>query len=198
MNLLILRWLALSIFLFQPIVVSLYSQDEDRYEAPGKIYIISEFGLVVGNVISIDVGPAVGYHLTERISAGIGGRYEFFRKIDDFTREELIRTDIFGGRVFTRALLVPDLRDIIPFNIPLGIVAQAEFEVLSLENEAFGSDPDITEGRFWYPAILAGGGITQQTSERSYMNFLVLWELTNSSNSPYFNPLIRFGFQIYF
>lgn len=182
----------------QCLTVNSFSQDRDAYEAPGKFYFSPDFGLVLGNYTSIEVAPAFGYHITPRFSAGIGGRYEFLRQLDPFSRVELIRTDIFGIRGFSRLNLIPDLSEYIPFNIQLGIFAHAEIEALSLENEVYGLNTQLDTGRFWHTAVLAGGGISQQAGPRSFVNILFLWDLTNSSTSPYLNPIIRFGIQIYF
>lgn len=174
-----------------------YAQDDTEYEVPSKWYLSPDFGLVLGNVTSIEVAPAIGYHLTPRFSMGLGGRYEFFRQLDPFSRQEVIRTDIWGARAFSRLMLIPNLDEILPFRIEMGIFAHAEMEALYLEKLYYSLNPAQTEGRFWHKAVLTGLGISQRTGARSYVNFLVLWDLTNTSASPYINPIIRFGIQIY-
>ena len=171
-------------------------QDKE-YEVPSRWYISPDFGLIIGNTTSIEVIPSVGYHLTHRLSVGAGGRYEYYRQLDPFTRDELVNTHIWGIRGFSRFMLIPGLGDILPFNVPLGIFVQAEMEGLNLESRYYPFNNGQTDGRIWHNTFLAGAGISQQSSARSFVNIVILWDVTNPSTSPYTNPVIRFGIQIY-
>ena len=91
--------IAIFVVVMQLHTYNVFSQDDEPYQAPGKFYLTSDFGIILGSSIRLEVGPAVGYQITERWSAGIGGRYEFYRTINTITREEILRTDIFGVKV---------------------------------------------------------------------------------------------------
>lgn len=188
---LILLWPVLNF-----LMIGAWAQDNEVWEPPSKFYVSPDFGLIIGNTTSIEVTPSFGYHLSKRLSAGLGGRYQYFRQLDPFSRELLINTNIWGIKTFGRLMLIPNLEDVLPFRIPLGLFAHAEVEFLNLENKYYGLNSSL-EGRFWQTAVLTGAGISQQTGMRSNINIMILWDLTNSLSSPYINPVIRFGMQFY-
>jgi hypothetical protein len=174
-----------------------YEKDEDK-ELPGRFFIAPDFGLVLGDLTRIEVSPSLGYHLTPRFIMGIGGRYEYVRKRNFITRQIDVNTHVYGYRLFSRLIVIEDLADIVPIQVPIGIFGHIEFEGLSLEERHFrlGAAPDI-EGRFWLNSVLAGAGINQPTGPRSSFNVMVLWDITNSASSPYINPILKFGIQFY-
>lgn len=196
------------LLLLVSIMISLshgYSQDYPRRsenktenELPERFFIAPDFGLVLGDITRIEFSPSLGYHLTPGFILGLGGRYEYVREKDFFTNRISVRTSIYGYRLFSRLILVKNLADIIPIQIPLGLFGHLEFESLSLEEKYFrpGAPFDATD-RFWLNSVLAGGGISQPTGLRSSFNILVLWDLTNSASSPYINPILKFGMQFY-
>ncbi len=187
------------------IISESYSQDyryergnEEENELPGRFFIAPDFGLVLGDITRIEFSPSLGYHLSPRFILGLGGRYEYVREKNFFTNRISIKTNIFGYRLFSRLIVIENVAEIIPIQIPLGIFGHIEFESLSLEEKYFlpGAPFDAQE-RFWLNSVLAGGGINQPTGPRSSFNILVLWDLTNSASSPYINPILKFGVQFY-
>ncbi len=47
-----------------------------------------------------------------------------------------------------------------------------------------------------FNSFFVGGGYLQRIGGNSGMYFLVLWNLNDTPNSPYTNPVIRIGFNI--
>jgi len=198
--------LYLVVFLGMVVFISeIHSQDyryerenEKKSELPGRFFIAPDFGLVLGDITRIEFSPSLGYHLTPRFIIGLGGRYEYVREKDFFTNRISIRTNIFGYRLFSRLIVIENIADIVPIQVPLGIFGHIEFESLSLEEKYFlpGAAFDAQD-RFWLNSVLAGGGINQPTGPRSSFNILVLWDLTNYASSPYINPILKFGIQFY-
>jgi hypothetical protein len=174
-----------------------YYREEDDTELPGRIFIAPDFGLVLGTVTRIEFSPSVGYHLTPRFILGTGGRFEYLKEKYFLNSNIDIQTIIYGYRLFSRLVLIKDLNEVIPLNVPLSIFAHAEFESLSLEERYFRLASMDSRQRFWLNSILAGGGINQQTGSRTSFNVMILWDLTNSVSSPYVNPIIKFGIQFY-
>ena len=172
-----------------------YDQDED--ELPGRFFISPDLGLVFGTITRIEVSPSVGYHITPAIIAGIGGRYEYYREKSYYTQNQTINTNIYGFRVFSRLILFRNLSDFFPIHIPLSIFGHAEYEFLNLDPLYFPTPNADPTQRYWLDSFLAGGGISQRTSKRTYFNIMVLWDLTNTSGSPYVNPILKFGIQFY-
>ncbi|GAI97185.1 unnamed protein product, partial [marine sediment metagenome] len=100
-------------------------------------------------------------------------------------------THIYGGRTFARIMVIGDLDKFIPLGFHGGLFAHAEYEALSLERQYF--DLTGSEGRFWLKSVLVGGGISQPLSDRASANIMLLWNLNETANSLYNNPILRFG-----
>jgi hypothetical protein len=178
---------------------NLHAQQWEEVSYKGKVYLSPDFGLMLGTINRIEVGASVGYHLTERFSAGIGGRYEYYMDSRDYFGYEPFSTHTYGGRLFSRFTLIKNIENLVPIRSNFGIFAHAEYEALSLETEYYdvaNRYPDAD--RFWHHAILFGGGILQPLGERTSFTLLALWNLNEDISSPYVNPILRVGIQIYF
>ena len=194
------RIILFAIILLLPLsLLAQFDADPEEIEEPeGRWYLSPDFGLILGNITMIEIAPTLGYHLTPKFSTGFGLRYEYFRQLDYYTRAVKVKTYKFGIRTFMRIVLIPDLRDILPIPSKISLFTYAEYEALNLDEEYYGLLQTIDSDRFWHHGFLAGGGISQQVSKKVFMNIMILSDITNSSSSPYNNPLIRFGLQIYF
>lgn len=140
-----------------------------------KVFIGGGLGLQFGTITLFDISPLIGYRFTDRMSAGIGVTYQYYRykdKFIDFT------TNVYGGRLFGRYLITENL------------FAHAEYEVLSLETF------DYLNNRINVVSVLVGGGYRQPIGSYSYLNLMILWNLNESAYSPYINPIIRIGVNI--
>ena len=77
------------------------------------------------------------------------------------------------------------------------IFAHVEYEALNLETEFF--DPSYyrhSTPRFWVNSVLVGGGYRQPIGEYSSINLMLLYNINETIDSPYKNPIIRMGFDI--
>jgi hypothetical protein len=135
------------------------------------------------------LSPLVGYRVTPRFSPGFGITYQYYR--DKSFRDLIFQTHIYGGRVFTRYLLIKDFNNVIPLGLHAGILGYAEYEFLNLDSQ-FSSYHD--EGRFWLHSVYLGGGLELPVGRRSRLNFIVLYNLNDTGESPYPNPVVRIGF----
>jgi MFS family permease len=70
-------------------------------------------------------------------------------------------------------------------------------EGLSLE-QAYYVPPYTSEDRFIYRGFLVGGGFSQRVGIHNTVSFTVLWDINESSVSPYSNPVFRVGFNTFF
>ena len=158
-----------------------------------KIFFGGNIGLQFGTITQIEISPIAGYRITPRWSAGLGVKYEYY-KDNSYLPE--IETNIYGGKTFTSYLLLKDLGEIIPGISNIGISGYLEYEALSLETEYFdvlNEFPD--QDRFIYHSFLLGGGLRFPVGNRSSVSLYLLWNLNESSNSPYTNPIVRIGFE---
>lgn len=165
-------------------ICSLYAQDSTMIRKhPPKERIIDRMftggnlGAQFGTVTFIEVSPLLGYRITDKISAGIGATYQYYRYRDKLYNFE---TNVYGGRVFGRYLFTDYL------------FGHAEYEYLNLE--AF----DFRRRRVDVGSLLAGGGYFQRIGNNSGIMAMILYNFTESVYTPYTNPIIRVGFNIGF
>ena len=159
--------------------------EEDNRETPAwreKVFFGGNFGLQIGTITSIEVSPVAGYRITDMFYSGVGITYDFYNNsFFDYSRH------IFGGGIFARAYFFK------------GIFAHSDVFLFNVDdyNEftpAGGSAGYKKEGRIWIPSFMVGGGYSQPLGERSEVYMMILWDLNETSDSPYENPIIKFGF----
>jgi hypothetical protein len=180
---------AMIVFFLNICILSVHAQDKEN-SSRDRLFFGGSFGLQFGTITRVEVSPLVGYRITPRLSSGIGITYEYY---NDKTFD--IETSIYGGRIFSNYLIIKDFNEILPGIINGGLFAQAEYEALSLETKHF-DNLNIHRGqeRFLLHNVLVGGGLRFPLGERASANLLILWNLNETSNTPYSNPVIRLGF----
>ncbi len=163
----------------------------------GKFFIAPDFGLVLGTVTRIDLSPALGYYLTNRLYAAAGPRYEFLKDSRQYFPFAKYKTHIYGLRAYAGLDIVRDLNNVIPLGLNLGLFGHIEYEGLSLERQYFDYPSYPPEGRFWHSTALVGAGIRQPAGNKAAFNLLFLWDTDTSTRSLYNSPVIRMGFLIF-
>jgi hypothetical protein len=179
-------WICLIVFFLIP--SKLLSKDFEELSFRERLFFGGHFGLMFGTVTNIELSPIVGYRFTSRFSLAMGPKYQYYKE------SIYINTHIYGGRVFTRYMLIKDINNLLPINLNAGIFFHVEYEGLSLEEKYFGTLGSPYEGRFLLNSVLVGGGLSQQLGERGAINLMILWNLNGTENTPYTNPIIRVGF----
>ena len=143
-----------------------------------RLYFGGNMGLQFGSQTVIGINPIIGYRVTDKFSAGVGVKYQYYRLKDPYFTYE---TNTYGGSIFGR------------YDILNGIFAYSEYEMLNLEvyDQRLMAlrRRDITS---WF----VGGGYSQPLGSRSSVFLMILYNLTESSYTPYSNPLFRMGFGI--
>ena len=173
------------------------SLPEDDVENAGRFFIAPDFGLMLGTVTRIEVSPALGYYLTNRISVAAGGRYEYLKESRSYYSYNAYSTHIYGMRLYGELDVIKNLNNVIPLGLNSGIFGHIEYEGLSLEKQYFDFPYYPANGRFWHSTALIGAGLRQPAGQRASFNLLFLWDTDTSSRSLYNNPIVRMGFQIY-
>jgi hypothetical protein len=97
-----------------------------------------------------------------------------------------------------RFALIRNAEEFLPIRLFNELFAHAEYEGMSLEKKHFYFPTYPDEGRFIYHGVLVGGGISQRVGLYNSISVMVLWNLNESSSSPYSNPVFRIGFNTYF
>ena len=150
-------------------------------------------GLMIGTYTIIDVSPEVGYKVTERFHVGTGLKYTYYKyKIEgtyngpNTTNGYSFSTHIYGGRLFTRFYVMPNL------------FLHAEDELINLELPDPAVYPlDPTLSRQWLNSILVGGGYGYAFNvDGPALSIAVLFRVNHDKYDdfyPYQNPIIRIG-----
>ena len=144
-----------------------------------KVYVGGNVGFQFGTVTFAEVSPLVGYQFTEKITAGIGVTYQYYRYKDRFYE---LTTNVYGARVFGRYFFTSYL------------FGHVEYEYLNLE--AFDFYPTR---RVDVESVLVGGGYFQRFGMgNSGIYLMLLYNLTESAYTPYTNPILRIGVNLGF
>ena len=144
-----------------------------------RMFFGGDLGFQFGDYTIIDVSPLVGYRFTDRISLGTQIKYNYIH-VTSYN----ISTTIYGASVFST------------YNVTKAIFARVEYEWLSLETKYFNPGIYSKQDRFSLNNVLVGGGYRTPIGERSYLNFMILWNLNDNPLSPYQNPIIRMNVEI--
>ena len=179
-------------------ILALPASAQDNFSFRDRLYFGGNFGLVIGSdFTNIEISPIVGYYITPRWSAGVGVTYEYYNNryywINLGTGSfERLKTNIWGGRLFTNYVIVNDVGEWIPLGLNFRIFAHTEYEAMSYERRIFYSNE---RGRLLQHSFLVGGGLRFPMGRRSSMNLTILWNLNSNRESMYGSgPIIRIGF----
>jgi hypothetical protein len=151
-----------------------------------RLFFGGSLGLQFGTITDIEAAPVAGFWILPRLAVAAGPNYRFYK-------DQIGRTDIYGGRAYVQFVVIQDLNSMIPVGLNFGLFLHVEDELLSLESE-FWKDPPVTSERFLINTILAGAGMSQPMGRRSSMNMMVLWALNKSDYDIYGTPEIRVSF----
>ncbi|RLD61790.1 MAG: hypothetical protein DRJ01_07280 [Bacteroidetes bacterium] len=177
----ITKYLFISFILVNLFFFSAFSQIKSKRVLSDKIFFGGNLGLQFGTITQVDVSPLVGYRITDDLSAGVGLSYQYYKDSRwDFVNME---TNIFGCKIFGKYFIYEDL------------FLHVEDEALNIETKYFDVlNKYPNQDRFWLNCFMVGGGYRQRLGERSSVTITALWNLNQTANTPYSNPVIRLGF----
>jgi hypothetical protein len=157
-------------------------EQEKKSSFKDHLFFGGGLGLQFGNMTLIDISPMVGYKITPRIGIGVGPTYKYYGYKDKLNPSYDFKTNVYGGSIFSRIILYEN------------IFAHAEYESLyyKMKNSTSSGLPESLS----IQSVLVGGGYRQQIGENAFMNLMILWNLNETPDSPYTNPIIRAGFSV--
>jgi len=157
-----------------------FLNEQDEFEK--KWVFGGDFGLGFSNYgTNIMVSPQVGYRITPAWEFGTRLTYNYY----SYNQNRLkFATHNYGGGLYTT------------YEIYRGIFAHMENELLSYERVYYDPNSfDITNReRLTIHSVFVGGGIRQYFGGRAFASFTILYNLNETPNTPYTNPLYRIGF----
>jgi hypothetical protein len=184
----------LLILLFAIVAVTLQAQEEIP-SRKGKIFLIPELWLSFGTRTYIEVAPMIGYHVNNRLSIGLGPHY-IYQSQKAIPPYPSYDSHAYGLKGFARFSIITNAEEFLPIKLFSDLFVHVEYEGLSLERELY-VPPYIEAGRFIYQGFLVGGGFSQRVGMYNSVSFMVLWDVNESSYSPYSNPIFRVGFNAF-
>lgn len=134
-----------------------------------KLYFGGSFGATFGTYSSIRINPLIGYKLTPKLSVGVKFQYEHIKNKQYSTTYEY---NNYGGSFFAR------------FRLIKALYLHAEYAMMSFEMY----DPinnEMSSNREMVPFLFLGGGYSKRLAGNSWLNFQILFDVINHSNSPY-------------
>ena len=180
-------------------VLTIHATAQDEMpDRKGKFYLVPELWLSFGTLTYVEVAPLLGYHITDRLSVGLGPHYIYQAQKATPYYPYSYRTHLYGVKGFVRFALITHAEQFLPIRLFNELFAHFEYEGLSLEKAYFYAPSYPEEGRFIYQGMLVGGGFSQRVGLFNSISFMVLWNLNESSRSPYSNPVFRIGLNLYF
>lgn len=154
------------------------SKKTDRFSS--RLFFGGGFGLQFGNLTLIEISPMVGYKVTPKLGFGISPTYKYYNFTDSFNPANDFKTSVYGGSIFSRYLILEN------------VFAHAEYETLYFNTKLAGGGIYPTQ----FNSLLVGGGYRQMIGSNSSLNLMVLWNLNDTPDSPYTNPVIRMGLSV--
>lgn len=170
------------IFLFFVFQVSLFAQ-EKKHEFETRHYIGGSTGLQFGTVININVAPHYGFYILPRLSAGIGGSYQYY---SNASYSPPMQLNIFGGSIFSRIDIIDQL------------YLHGEYELLTYKTDMYSPLRQIEQ--IVCNNALIGAGYRQLFSDmdKDCAYIMILFNLNDTFYTPYTNPVLRIGLEFHF
>jgi len=181
------------------------TMEPPHHEFWHRVSVGGNLGLQFGDVTGIVISPDIKIRMFNQFYGGIGFTYQYMRYKDyyyDKPNQNFIdfRSNAYGGRVFLRYYL-KDLFD----NFLGNLFAHAEYEYLDfvqpVKFDPSGTILDPFNNTFArgnqnieVNSLFVGAGYSQPVGGRTFLELLILYNLNDTYNSPYSNPVFRVGF----
>jgi hypothetical protein len=182
-----------------------YKQTRDNQDSLGnksffdRLVYGGNLMLEIGNPTYIDLSPLVGYRITPKLQAGVGGTYVYDREVipqydafGNYLGSVAFSTSLYGGRFYAEYDILHDaLR---PSDRLFG---HFEYEVLNVPRyDNYGQ----LSGRSWMESPYIGAGYRSPLGRRGFINLTVLYNMDYArfaTINPYGTPwAIRIGFTL--
>ena len=148
-----------------------------------NVYFGGDLGMSFGSYTYVNIAPEAGYIITDRLSAGVGIIYQYYN-LNSVVNP--YKTSVYGGKVFARFFVFDN------------VFLYSVTEIVSLETRYFDYTGQFEkQNRFLMASPLVGAGYFQRFSDKGGVGLMLLFNLNQSRNSPYYNypmPIIRLGF----
>ena len=141
-------------------------------------------GIQFGTVTNLDISPLVIFKVANPFYVGAGFTYLYYK---DKRYDPDYSSSGIGGRLLARYFVWRDL------------FAQVEYDPLNISYYDYYLDNSglwVRGAKYntWVHDLLLGAGYRQWLGQRSFATIMVFYNVNETPNSPYSNPIIRIGF----
>lgn len=190
----------------QDTIPSLSSRPEKPDNFWHRLSVGGNVGFQFGSVTGITIAPEVAVRTVDQLNVGVRFVYQYLNAknyfFDTQTGEYLsYKSNVIGGSIYLRYYL-SSLFD----NFLGNLFAHVEYEYLVYNRPFVQTNSSIgyilgADGYWYLPgtqrieynSFFVGGGYRQPLGGRVSMDFLLLFNINDSYNSPYTNPIFRLG-----
>jgi hypothetical protein len=169
-----------------------------------RVNVGGNLGFQIGTVTGIVITPEVAVRVFDQLYVGTGFIYQYYSFKDYYLNTKTgefidFSSNVFGGRIYLRYYLASIFDNWIgnffahteyeylyytrPYHFdPLGIYIDPYYNTLSPGKEVVEVN-----------SFFVGGGYRQPVGGKVFLDLLILFNLNDSYNSPYSNPIFRLG-----
>ena len=149
-------------------------EKKDEFRTKKRLFVGGGCGFgISSNSTYVGIYPVLGYRLSPSFDVGTRLNYTYNHYEDPYTDRSYSFND-YGVGVFSRYYFFF-------FN---NLFAHAEYEALNFE---------YIDSRNWVSSLFVGGGYRQWIGQNAFMGITILWNLLETADSPYGNPIYRIG-----
>jgi len=158
------------------------SERKSEFKMQKRLYIGGGIGFGISSyATSLMIAPVVGYRLTPDVDIGTRLNYTYYRYNDSPLK---YTTNNYGAGFFARYYLF----------FFSDLFLHAEYEALNYEQVYVNSNWEVDhKERVWVSSLFLGGGYRQWVGQNAFVGITVLWNILDSLDSPYNNPIFRIG-----
>jgi len=155
---------------------------KDEFKMQKRLYLGGGLGFGISSYsTNIMIAPVLAYRLTPDIDVGTRFNYNYYRYNDDFVK---FSTNNYGIGFFSRYYLFF-------FN---DLFIHAEYEALNYDRVVdITTNNEVIKERDWVSSLFLGGGYRQWVGGNTFVGMSVLFNLLDTYESPYANPIFRIG-----
>ena len=201
---LIFTWLFLPA-LAQDSIPSLSAKPRNPDSFWRRLSVGGNLGFQFGSVTGITVSPEVAIRTVDQLHVGIRLQYQYYNFKNYFLNldnGELLsyESSVYGGGVYLRYYLY----SLFPRNFLGNFFAHVEYEYLTYSRpytltygghiiDPYGNPYEPGKQQVEINSLFVGGGYHQPIGNRVFLDLMLLFNLNDSYNSPYSNPIFRIG-----
>lgn len=159
-------------------------KSKDDFKNSNRFYVGGGIGFGISSYSTfIGLTPVIAYRVSPSVDVGARFTYTYNRYTDSYTNEKYSFND-FGIGAFGRYYLFF-------FN---DLFIHGEYEALNYEYiDQSSTYVDVVKSRSWVSSLLIGAGYRQWIGNNAFVGMSVLFNLLDTYNSPYSNPIYRIG-----